>query len=91
MKYKEAQSLEYKAQVPSFIRRMKGENVDGEEEEEEELDEFGRSRQKRSEVVENQEEEDEKDPIKALLKDGAQIDNLEDLVDKRTLFYSIIQ
>ena len=60
MKYKEAQSLEYKAQVPSFIRRMKGENLDGDAEEEEEIDEFGRSRQKRSEVVENEEEEDEK-------------------------------
>lgn len=87
MKYKDAQSLEYKAQVPSFIRRMKGERVDEDADgeafnEEEEVDEFGRSRQKRTEHKEREEEEDESDPIKALIKDGAQIDNL-DILQKR--------
>lgn len=83
MRYKDAQSLEYKAQVPSFIRKMKGErveedeNADGDVDDIEEVDEFGRSRQKRTEHIEHEEEQDESDPIKALIKDGAQIDNLD--------------
>ncbi|TIA87135.1 hypothetical protein E3P99_03365 [Wallemia hederae] len=88
MKFTQAQSLEYKAQVPSFIRRMKGERVESdaehpsEEQGEEEVDEFGRSRQKRTEHLEREEKEDEDDEIKAMIKDGAQIDNLEILKEK---------
>ena len=81
MRYVEKSSIKYQSQTPNFIRRLKGENVNGSycNDDDQEFDEFGRTTSYRDDKGnDGSESESEKDPIKELLKDGAQIEEFID-------------
>ena len=81
MKYVEKSSIKYQSQTPNFIRRLKGENVNDSycNDNDQEFDEFGRTKSYRDDKGnDGSESESEKDPIKELIKDGAQIEEFID-------------